>query len=149
MALGLLEQLDAHDGRPDVAVTVDLVKVAQNADAVAPLALMYEAHASVSGFVQASTAGTRAKRYDEAYIFAVLDRFRTKTIAALGCSWHSCKASIRCCLYSLSLCRRIFGSLSLSFESGQQDSGRVISHESRHVCCLLSCSGGASTVLSP
>lgn len=60
MALGLLEQLDAHDGRPVVAVTDDLVKVAQKADAVAPLALMYEAHGSVSGLVQAHTAAGEA-----------------------------------------------------------------------------------------
>lgn len=40
MALGLLEQLEAQDGRPVVAVTVDLVKVAQKADAVASLAEM-------------------------------------------------------------------------------------------------------------
>jgi hypothetical protein len=40
MALGLLEQLEAQAGRPVVAVTVDLVNVAQNADAVALLAEM-------------------------------------------------------------------------------------------------------------
>lgn len=38
MALGLLEQFDAQEGRLVVAVTVDLVKVAQKADAVAVLA---------------------------------------------------------------------------------------------------------------
>lgn len=58
----MLEQLDAQEGSPVVAVTVDLVKVAQKADAVAPLALMYEAHGSLSGFVQASTAGMAAKK---------------------------------------------------------------------------------------
>lgn len=61
MALGLLEQYDAHDGRLVVAVTVDCVKVLQNADAVALLAVMKDAHGSESGFVQASTAGRRAK----------------------------------------------------------------------------------------
>lgn len=35
MALGLLEQTDAQAGRPAVAVTVDCVKVAQKAEAVA------------------------------------------------------------------------------------------------------------------
>ncbi len=38
--LGLLLQLEAQEGRPVVAVTVLLVKVAQKADAVALLALM-------------------------------------------------------------------------------------------------------------
>ena len=38
--LGLLLQLDAQAGRPVVAVTVLLVKVAQKADALALLALM-------------------------------------------------------------------------------------------------------------
>jgi hypothetical protein len=38
--LGFAEQYeDAHDGRPVVAVTVDLVKVAQKAEAVPALAL--------------------------------------------------------------------------------------------------------------
>lgn len=39
-ALGLLEQFEAHAGSADVAVTVDWVKVLQNADAVAVLAEM-------------------------------------------------------------------------------------------------------------
>lgn len=40
IALGLPEQYVAHVGRAAVAVTVDLVNVAQNAEAVAELALM-------------------------------------------------------------------------------------------------------------
>lgn len=62
MALGLLEQYEAQVGRPAAAVTADWVKVAQNADAVAALADRYEAQASDSGFVQASTAGNRLRR---------------------------------------------------------------------------------------
>lgn len=38
--LGLLEQFEAQDGRPVVAVTVDLVNVAQKEEAAALLALM-------------------------------------------------------------------------------------------------------------
>lgn len=62
MALGLLEQLDAHAGRPVVAVTVDAVKVLQKAEAVALLAVMYEAQGSLSGLVQANATGRRASR---------------------------------------------------------------------------------------
>lgn len=62
MALGLLLQYVAQAGRPVVAVTLDWVKVAQKADAVAACAVMKEAHGSESGLVQASTAGMRASR---------------------------------------------------------------------------------------
>jgi hypothetical protein len=61
-ALGLLEHADAHAGRPVVAVTVDFVKVAQKAEAVAAWAVMNEAQASESGFVHARARGIRARR---------------------------------------------------------------------------------------
>jgi hypothetical protein len=60
--LGLLEQLVAHAGKPVVAVTEDLVKVAQKGDAVALFALMYDAQAFDEGLAQPRTAGRRARR---------------------------------------------------------------------------------------
>ena len=61
IALGLLEQYVAHDGKSALAVTLDSVKVAQNADAVASLADRYEAQGSESGSVQAKTTGNKAR----------------------------------------------------------------------------------------
>jgi hypothetical protein len=63
IALGLLEHTLAHAGNAVVAVTDDLVNVAQKADAVAAWFVMKEAHGSESGFVQARAArGARARR---------------------------------------------------------------------------------------
>lgn len=73
MELGLLEQYEAHVGRAAVAVTVDSVKVAQKADAVAPLADRYEAQESDSGFVQASTTGNKPRKALEYMLLSFCD----------------------------------------------------------------------------
>jgi hypothetical protein len=60
--LGLLEQFEAHDGSPVVAVTVLWVKVAQNAEAVAALDLMKLAHLLESALRQPSaTTGNKPR----------------------------------------------------------------------------------------
>lgn len=62
IALGLFEHAVAHAGKAVVAVTADLVKVAQKAEAVAACAVINEAQGSESGLVHALTKGTRARR---------------------------------------------------------------------------------------
>lgn len=60
--LGLLLQLEAHDGRPVVAVTTVFVNDAQNGDAVADWLLMNEAHELELALRQAKAPVARRRR---------------------------------------------------------------------------------------
>jgi hypothetical protein len=60
--LGLLLQLEAHDGRPVVAVTTPCVKVAQKAEAVGWFALMKLAQELLLGLRHARAAGRKGRK---------------------------------------------------------------------------------------